>query len=211
MQAPTLRGLFGLVVVCCAVAFTTGCASGPGSLPEPYPNPAFVISANPDLLWFDVVDVVDDYFPIEREDRIRLVGDIYTEGRIETVPEMSATWLEPWRHDTVTAYERTEATLQTVRRRAVVRLIPQDEGFLVDVAVYKELEDLAQPEHSTAGAATFRNDSSLRRFTEPVGGAPYTVGWISMGRDFALEQQMLDELLSRCGGASSVTPLPPVY
>lgn len=180
-------------------------------MPEPYSNPAFVITANPNLLWEDVVDVLDDYFRIEREDRIRLVGDIYTEGQIDTVPESSATWFEPWRHDTPNSYERTEATLQTVRRRAIVRVIPEAEGFLVDVAVYKELEDLAQPEHATSGAATFRYDSALRKYTEPVGGEPFTAGWISIGRDFALEQEILNDLLSRCGGSGAVQPLPPVY
>ncbi len=209
VQAPALRGLC-LVVCCCALLSLAGCASTSAPLAEPYSNPAFVISANPDLLWDDMVDVLDDYFRIEREDRIRLVGDIYTEGRIDTVPEPSATLLEPWRGDTANSYERTEATLQTIRRRAIVRVIPEAEGFLVDVAVYKELEDLAQPEHATSGKATFRYDSALRKYTEPVGGEPFTAGWISIGRDFALEQVILDDLLTRCGGPGGIQPLPPV-
>ena len=38
--------------------------------------------------------------------------------------------------------------------KALVRVIPTDGGFLVDVAVYKELEDLSPPEHATTGAVT---------------------------------------------------------
>ena len=42
-----------------------------------------------------------------------------------------------------------------MRRRAVVRVIPAQGGHWVDVAVFKELEDVVKPEHATAGAATF--------------------------------------------------------
>ena len=172
-------------------------------LPGPAPvvqqqNPTFIPGTNRDFLWDQVVDVVDDYFRIEREQRMQLAGNVVTEGRIDTYAQGGATWLEPHRHDSVGRYNRLESTLQTIQRRALVRVIPTDGGFLVDVAVYKELEDLSPPEHATAGAVTFRNDSSLesnrdRRKVEPDAERQ----WIPQGRDAALDQQILAQLHAR--------------
>ena len=70
-----------------------------------------------------------------------------------------------------------------MRRRAVVRVIPAQGGHWVDVQVFKELEDLARPEHATAGAATFRYDSTLTGVINPITGEQITQGWIAQGRD----------------------------
>ena len=69
-------------------------------------------------LWETVSDVIDDYFKIEREEPVRLIGDTLTEGRLETFPEPSPTILEPWRLDTASREQRIENTLQSIRRRA---------------------------------------------------------------------------------------------
>jgi hypothetical protein len=37
------------------------------------------------------VDAVDDYFRIEREERVRLIGGVLTEGRIDTFPITGST------------------------------------------------------------------------------------------------------------------------
>ncbi|MCC7086682.1 MAG: hypothetical protein IT427_16910 [Pirellulales bacterium] len=178
-------------------------------------NNVVVPAVNRDFAWDQVVDVVDDYFEIEREDRVKQVGDILTEGSIDTFPLTGATLLEPWRHDSVGWYERLESTLQSIRRRAFVRVIPDEHGYFVDVTVIKELEDLPQPEKASAGAATFRYDTSLQRDTEfatdpyripgdparPVGPRTPTVGWIPLGRDTMLEQALLAEIRARLGGS----------
>ncbi len=171
--------------------------------PPPQPNPLLVPAGNRDFVAEQIADVVDDYFRIDREDRATQIGDYLTEGRIETQPEVSATCFEPWRNDTVTHYERLEATLQSMRRRASVRIIPEPGGYLVDVQVFKELEDVARPEHATAGAATFRYDTSLERYATPVPVGGYTEGWIPQGRDTALEQQMLAQIHDRLIGPCS--------
>jgi hypothetical protein len=77
------------------------------------------------------------------------------------------------------------------------------------VAVFKELEDVARPEHATAGAATFRYDDSLTRVANPVGGQEINRGWIPQGRDTALEQRIVAELQCRCNEVA-VQPLPPL-
>lgn len=175
------------------LAIVVGCHHPPRQ-PGLCPNPVMIPRGNPDHIWDNLVNVVDDYFTIDREKRIQVVGDVLTEGRLDTFPKIGGTLLEPWEHDPADGYERLEGTLQTIRRRAVVRAIPAPEGYLLDVVVYKELEDLVRPEHATAGAAAFRHDHTPDRFVEPVGGQQAVGGWIPLGRDTALEQLMLADL-----------------
>ena len=126
---------------------------------------------------------VDDYFRIEREERIRLIGGVLTEGRIDTFPLTGSTIFEPWRRDSTRGYEKLHATLQSIRRRATVRVIPTEGGYLLDVAVQKELEDLDKPENATAGGATLRHDGTLVRQQGAPGRFSVTLGWIPIGRD----------------------------
>ncbi len=165
-----------------------------------YSNPSHLAVADHELLWETVADVVDDYFPeFEYEEPVRQIGHVLTEGRLETFPQGSPTLLEPWRRDGVGAYERMENTLQSMRRFAVVRVIPAQGGFLVDVAVYKELEDMRRPSKATAGAATLRYDESLDRVVDPITDQPVQAGWIPKGRDDLLEQTILGHLHERLG------------
>jgi hypothetical protein len=125
------------------------------------------------------------------------------EGRIDTVPQVGATWLEPHRRDSVGSFNRWESTFQTIRRRAIVRVIPDATGYLVEVIVEKELEDLPKPEHATAGAATFRNDGSLpSRRLEQVGRTHASPCWIQLGRDPPLEQRILADIHARLSGVN---------
>lgn len=164
-------------------------------------GPVFVPVGNEDLAWEQIVDVVDDYFRVERESRVQTVGNVITEGRIDTFPQVGATWLEPHRLDSVGWDNRWESTFQTIRRRAVLRIMPQQGGYLIDAMVSKELEDLPRPENSTAGAATFRNDNSLpSRLDEDVNRTRLSENWIPLGRDPLLEQQLLAEIRMRVSG-----------
>jgi len=194
---------------CALHAPEPGC-SGPILAEQPppnllYPNPVFVPAADPLCVWETVVDVIDDYFRIEREEPLRTVGSTVTEGRLETYPEVSPTIFEPWRQDIAGRYELIENTLQTMRRRASVRVAPTAGGYLVEVAVLKELEDLHRPERATAGAATFRYDSTLTRVVNPAAGSDVAHGWIPQGRDAALEQKILGHIQSRFGLAGGST------
>lgn len=177
-------------------------APGPPGAIVSHGNPALVPAAGPEHVWEHVVDVVDDYFQIEREEPVRQVGSILTEGRLDTFPRGGSTLLEPWHHDSASPYEKLESTLQSIRRRAVVRVVPAEHGYWVDVAVFKELEDVAQPERATAGGATFRYDGSLTRVGDQVGEQQIEEGWIPLGRDIALEQRILGQLLARTGAAA---------
>lgn len=192
---PSWRALVSLLPLC------IGCA-GPTThlVNKELANPTVVPLTDADYVWEEVVDVVDDYFRIASENRVKLIGNTLTEGRIDTFPEVGATLFEPWRRDSANAYERLESTLQSIRRRALIRVIPSPSGYMIDVAVFKELEDLPRPERATTGGSTFRNEQSLSRFNEPVGPQPLTLGWIPQGRDMVLEQKIICKLNARFGG-----------
>jgi hypothetical protein len=177
---------------------SSGCAPVTKMMCGPVTNPLPIPPASRDWVWEQVVDVVDDYFEIEHEERGRAVGDVVTVGRIDTFPAIGSTLLEPWKGDSVNVYERLECTLQSQRRRAVVQVVPGPDGSsMVDVQVYKELEDVTQPEQSPTASATFNYTSSLQSFVEPIGGQPVPLGWIGQGRDLALEQVMLAKMSLR--------------
>lgn len=200
-----------------------GTVIGPGGpvLPGPPPAPRNAVVIPPldaELVWMAMVDVADDYFKIESEQRVVFANGLPTEGRIDTFPQTGATILEPWRGDSVGWNERWESTLQSIRRIGTLRLMPDPAGWRVEVAVDKELEYLPRPMQATTGGATFRNDDSLYRYGTPlptlgqqVGDQPRPVaaptpnaGWIPLGRDPLLEQRILGKLLAKLG----VPPVP---
>ena len=168
----------------------------PGGLP-PLQNPLFVPLVDREFLWSQVVDTVDDYFRIQREERMRQVGEVLLEGRLDTFPLDGATILEPWRKDSTPGFEKRHSTLQTVRRRASVRVMPADNGFLIEVAVFKELEDLLGPERATAARAAVQNEASLESPRDRSPPSQPAVVWIPLGRDLSLEQQMLTQIRAR--------------
>jgi hypothetical protein len=195
-----------------------GTVIGPGGpvLPGPPPTPQNAVVIPPldaELVWTKMVDVADDYFKVQSEQRVVFANGVPTEGRIDTFPQTGATILEPWRGDSVGWYERWESTLQSIRRIGSMRLIPDPAGWRVEVVVNKELEYLSRPMRATAGGASFRNDDSLYRYGTPlptlgqqVGDQPRpvaaptpAVGWIPLGRDPLLEQRMLGKLLAKLG------------
>src|SRR5687768_12168579 len=179
---------FGIFALCLISSFT-GCAGGwlrghgaAGRLQQ-IENPLFLPAMDREFLWNHTVDAVDDYFRIEREERVRLIAGVLTEGRIDTFPTSGSTLVEPWRRDSTAGYEKLHATLQSIRRRATVRVIPTEGGYLLDVAVHKELEDLDKPQNATAGGATLRYDGSLVRQEGAPGRFSTSLGWIPIGRD----------------------------
>lgn len=194
-----------LIASVCLAALLGGCGTlrqlrQPDLLtaaPANLENPLFVAQTNSDLVWEQIVDELDDYFRIRREERVRIIDNVITEGWIETYPVAGSTWLEPWRSDSTPGFERWQSTLQSIRRWARVRLIPATGGFRIEVAVYKELEDLDQPTGASVGGATFRHDNSRERDNESNRMGPDEYGWIPLGRDSCLEQRILANLLSR--------------
>ncbi len=200
------------LVVLILLVIPLGCVSEPRPpyqpVPVAYDNPVLIPIANYELVWEGVREVVAQNFRIEREEPLRPIESSIMNGRIDTFPMPGATYLEPWYHDSANDYERLESTLQSIRRYAVVKVIPaQNGGFWVDVAVFKELENLRKPEHATAGSATFRNDASLPSRINSEQPAALTQSWIPQGRDTAAEQRMIGQILDRFTPAGTPVPL----
>ena len=183
-------------------------ASGtPTALPPPPPallsNPLYVPPVDREFLWNQIVDTVDDYFRIERERRIQEIGGVLTDGQIDTYPTIGSTLLEPWREDSTPGYEKLHATLQTIRRQAIVTVQADQQGYFVQVIVEKQLEAVDRPEHSSVGTSTFRHDNSLvsrrrqRENRKCTAGGARTLGWVPLGRDASLEQQILAKIRAR--------------
>jgi hypothetical protein len=172
-----------------------GCSSGPSRWGLPnvtrvfstrteVANPLPVPSTEFETIWNKTVAVVDKYFDIESENRLSRT--------IVTQPQLGATLLEPWALDSPTLESRFEASIQTIRRGAVIHIDPAPTGgFLVRVEVYKWLEDMIKPDRQAAGRAVFNNDFPVNRTREVVGPVPAPVGWIKRGRDVDLEQAIL--------------------
>jgi len=191
--------------VCCALlgpaAVLAGCALGPAP-----GNPLFVppqtvaqlnICENPlfvpqgpagyALVFDRTFDTLQEYFPVKRSNRF--------DGLIETWPMQTAGYFDVCKFGWYDDYELLESTFQTIRRYAVARITPADGGgYLVSLAVYKELEDLPKPRHASTGAAVLRGDHSIERSYEVVDPLFLTKGWIPLGQDCALEQIILCKL-----------------
>jgi hypothetical protein len=190
--------------ICLSVAGLAGCAVPMESAsveitatPATIENPLFTPVADHEFIFHQLVDTLDNYFEIDAEEQVRIEEGVILEGRIETLPTIGATYLEPWRRDSVGSFERLHATLQTIRRRASARVIPTSQGYLIEVVVTKELEDLVQPERSRVTDISAIHNTNLDR-EEPDAVLPDGVlGWIPLGRDAALEQRILGELYNR--------------
>lgn len=174
-------------------------------------NPMFVPVANRELIWGQVMDTVDRYFVIRREERVRNVAGELTPGWLETEPLIGSTILDLWRRDSTPGFERLHSTLQTIRRQAHVDMSPVQGGYMLQVIVSKELEDVDRPEHTTVGGATKRHDGALVRVKAPPVSQARHRGWIRLGRDVALEQRILWEIRDRLrdhGWPEEVIPAP---
>ena len=90
---------------------------------------------------------------------------------------------------------RLLATFQTIRQTAVIEIRAGDHGgYLVYVVVDRELEDLARPMAPRAGGSLFMENPSVVRPWDLVNGeltTDLTSTWFRIGRDFALEQEIL--------------------
>lgn len=186
---------FKLVVGVLCLAGCLGCAGGMSSLrmagvvPVKAPNPLFVSTTNEDLLWERMVETLEDFqFSIRKENRQSRV--------IETDYKVGASVFEPWHSDSVGFSNRLESTLQSVRRRVVVTMIPSDQqpGYTVSVEAYKELEDLPGVAANSPGGATFLESKPLDRDLNLVVGQSAPSGWMWAGRDYRLEQSIVGQL-----------------
>ena len=178
--------LVGVLVPLLAASCSLPAQRGPGFAVG---NPIFVPGNNLEAVWERTVDVLHDYqFEVVRENRLG--------GVIETDYKVGSGFLEPWHRESVGHFNRAESTLQSIRRRVVVSIHPepQQAGFLLAVEAYKELEDLPGLAANSAGGATFQENAPLQRDLNLAIGQSTPSGWIPLGRDIPLEQDILARL-----------------
>jgi hypothetical protein len=138
-------------------------------------------------LFDKVLDIVDDFWEVAYPNRY--------EGRIETFPSIAPGLEQPWKPGSPDFYQRLYAYFQTVRHRCIVLITTADDGgYFIDVKVLKELEDLPMPLRATAGMASFRNPSTVERQFEVIEPGVYEMNWIPIGRDYKLEQVLLQKI-----------------
>ena len=104
--------------------------------------------------------------------------------------------LEPWDGDSIGFHDRLESTLQSIRRIAIIHVdpAPTGQGWAVRVEVYKELEDLLQPDRQSMGRAVFNNIQTVNRSREIIGPVQIPGFWIPRGRDTKLEQAIIAKI-----------------
>jgi hypothetical protein len=184
-----------------ACLLAAGCASTP-PLDNPVPvltepmgieNPVVVSPGLPTPeayreVFEKTIDILDDYFEL-------LPPDPY-DGRIVTKPRIAPGYEQFWKPGNPDTRGRLLATFQTIRQTATAEIRAGERGgYLVYVVVNRELEDIPRPTQSRVGAAVFQDSPTVDRQLEVVGGettADHT--WFRVGRDFALEQQILHRI-----------------
>ncbi len=156
-------------------------------------NPILVVPGKPTpegyaVVYERVLEAVNDYFEI-------LPGPRFA-GQVETKPKVASGYEQPWKYGSPDPRERLLATLQTLRHRAVVRIMPGERGgFKVYVEVYRELEDIDTPLGAQRGAAVFRELPTVDRRIDATGlVTPQARQWIPAGRDPAYEQLILRKI-----------------
>jgi len=99
------------------VLLTAVAGCGNYTQPHPTPGPQTQAQRNFDAVWRSSLEVLRRYhFRLDRQDR--------RAGIITTHPMLARHWFEFWRPDAANAFDFAEGTLQTVMRRAVVRVAP---------------------------------------------------------------------------------------
>jgi hypothetical protein len=138
------------------------------------------------FLFERILDVIDDDFAIAFASRY--------DGRIETHPRLAPGLEQFFKEGSPDLHERLLASLQTYRHRCLVVLQPVERGYLINVTVLKELEDLPQPTRERGGGAAFRSDANVDRRLDLVDPAVISNVWIPKGRDYAYEQKILRKI-----------------
>jgi len=201
----------GTAWIAAAALGLAGCSTGPlqenpillrPDLLIPQENPLY-IPQGPDAydkVFQKSLDVLDDFFEIAYANRY--------DGRIETQPAVAPGLEQPWKPGSPDFYQRLLAFFQSIRHRCILVIQPADDGgYYIDVKVLKELEDLPSPMRATAGAASFRMNSTIERQFEVIEQPIYESNWIPIGRDYKLEQVIL-ERLAHCNFNSLPQPKP---
>lgn len=188
----------GVVCLLCA-----GCATAPpldnplltGTQATAIENPVLVAPGMPTApvyqeVFEKCIDILSDYF------------DLYPpnpfSGVIVSRPRIAPGYEQFWKPGNPDPRARLLATLQTIRQTATIRIMPGEHGgFFVHVEVDRELEDLPRPSQQLIGTPVFEESATVARPFDVVNQdvtTDLTSSWFKVGRDYALEQMILDRI-----------------
>ena len=172
------------------VVILAGCSS-----PMPLPSDGKVIADENFLaVWDAAMEVLREYrFTVDRADK--------REGIITTFPLVSRHWFEFWRSDTTTARDTLEASLQTIYRRATVRIrpvAPDSPYYSASVRISVSRSDRLNPQVTCTSEAydLFLSPEGVPRVESLTGlsGPIHTEGEVEIGRDKNLEKIIQDRI-----------------
>ena len=149
-------------------------------------------STQADTLWRSAQNTLRRYrFRLDRVDR--------RAGLITTEPVTSQHFFEFWRHDVDTQTDLWEATLNPMRRRVEVQLAQDDGGLWsrLDVVVYKQRYSAQDRQFNSTGAIYQYFGTTLPSTTGEVDLTVEGDAWLDVGRDPAMEDRLMREMLRR--------------
>lgn len=169
----------------CAAPFLNGQSSTTTPQPGYGPSAVEIPQAQKDVFWEKTVRVLNDlHFQVARESKL--------EGVIETEFRGGSGLLEPWHHDSIGFRARLESSLQSIRRKVIVRFQESAPGTVViGVQVLKEIEDLSGLAAGSQGASTFNEGDLLNRDLDRVVGEKGTSFWLPRGNDPTLQAEIV--------------------
>jgi hypothetical protein len=134
------------------------------------------------------VQIVGEYFDIVTP------CNPYT-GEILTRPRLAPGYEQFWKAGNPDPRTRLLATLQSLRHVATVKIVAGERGgYFVYVQVDLELEDLPRPTSDRTGGVDFEAFPTVARPWDVVNrdvSTDVTSAWFKVGRDYALEQELL--------------------
>jgi hypothetical protein len=143
-----------------------------------------------EALWETAIRVAHrDWFLLDRTD--------YREGELTTRPLISRQFFEPWRTDVGDAYGVLQSSLGTVRRTIHFDIRRLDDGtYSVTPKVLVERHSVA--EHRITSVTDYQDvfsiDRPLVESEDEAGAEVMPDYWYSIGRDYALERRLADQL-----------------
>lgn len=156
------------------------------------PSAGSVSAADFEKLWATAEKISRDYlFAIDRRDR--------RDGLLTTQPTISAQWFEPWRKELQTSADIADSSLATHRRTIYFSFDKTDGQYVVTPKVLVERQSLSERRVSgVLGKNYLRRDAAIERISGTreidAGVLLPTSYWYPVGRDYAFEQKLVEDL-----------------
>lgn len=184
-----------LLLVIPLVGLTAGCL---GPKRSDYVSTREISLADPsdeaDQFWDAIQETLRRYrFQLDRVDR--------RAGVITTMPVASQHFLEFWRHDVDTRDDLWEATLNPMRRWVELSVARGSDNAWQQLSIVVHKERLSSPDRqfNSTGAAYQYFGDSLPSTTGLIRVTAEHDQWLDQGRDPAMEDRLLRDILKRAG------------